>query len=126
MTKSISAALLAASIVFGVSAVSLAQTAPSAAGAGPTGAKAPSDTTGSGKDTGMQVPSGMSGNGPGGVGTAASPTATNPATSSSAGTSSAGTSSAGAASSSTGKSGASKSKKTAQHSKKHTASSTSR
>ncbi len=39
-------------------------------------AKAPSDATGSGKDTGMNVQSGMSGNGSGGVGSAASPAAT--------------------------------------------------
>lgn len=55
MTKSISAALLAASIVFGVSTVSLAQSAPSAGGAGAAGTKTPSDATGSGKDTGAQV-----------------------------------------------------------------------
>ncbi len=65
-------------------------------------AKTPSDATGSGKDTGMQVQSGMSGNGGGGVGTVASPAATG---------------------ASTGKSGSPKPKKSAKHSKKHSASS---
>ena len=41
-------------------------------------AKAPSDATGSGKDTGMNIQSGQSGNG-GGVGTVASPAATSAA-----------------------------------------------
>jgi hypothetical protein len=59
------AALLAAGFVLGTGGVSLAQTS--------TGGKVvrpPSTTTGSGKDTGMNVESGMSGNGPGGVGVA--------------------------------------------------------
>ena len=64
-----SAALLAAGFVFGTVSVSLAQTS--------TGGKVvnpPSTTTGSGKDTGMNIPSGISGNGPGGVGTVGSGT----------------------------------------------------
>ena len=82
---------LAASVLFASCAGVFAQ-APSPH------AKAPTQATGSGKDTGMEAPSGMSGNGPGGVGTVASATATNPTS---------------------GKSGASKSKKSARHVKKH-------
>ena len=73
-------------------------------------AKTPSSATGSGQDTGMNVQSGMSGNGPGGVGTVASPAATG---------------STAASSTSTGRSSASKSKKSVKHSKKHNTSSTS-
>ena len=65
-------------------------------------AKTPSSATGSGKDTGMEVPSGMSGNAPGGVGTVASASATG-----------------------AGKSGSAKSKKSVNHSKKHSTSGTS-
>ena len=68
-------------------------------------AKASSDATGSGKDTGMNVQSGISGNGGGGVGTVASPAAIG---------------------ASAGKTGASKPKKSAKRSKKHRASSAAR
>ncbi len=68
MIKSVGAALLAAAFVLGANSLSLAQ-------APPAGGKTPTNTTGSGKDTGMNVPSGMSGNGPGGVGASTSPTA---------------------------------------------------
>ena len=98
MTKQNSVStLLAASVFFASCAGTFAQ-APSPH------AKAPSEVTGSGKDTGMNVQSGISGNGGGGVGTVASPSATG----------------AGA-----GKSGAAKPKKSAKHSKKRSASGTS-
>ena len=64
MNQSQIAAFLAAGFVFGTAVVSLAQTAPDGKKV-----KVPSQSTGSGKDTGMNIPSGMSGNGPGGVGT---------------------------------------------------------
>ena len=88
--------LAAATLLIGTSAGAFAQAASPHA-------KTTTQATGSGKDTGMEVPSGMSGNGPGGVGTVASATATNPTT---------------------GKTGASK-KKSAPHRKKHSASKTS-
>ena len=89
--------LAAATLLIGTSAGAFAQ-APSPH------AKTTTHVTGSGKDTGMEIPSGMSGNGPGGVGTIASRNATNPTT---------------------GKTGASK-KKSASHSKKRSASKTSK
>ena len=64
MKQSKIAALLAACFVLGSGSVLLAQTSTDGKKVSP-----PSDTTGSGKDTGMNVPSGLSGNGPGGVGT---------------------------------------------------------
>ena len=64
MKQSQIAALLAAGFVLGTSSAVLAQTSTDGKKVSP-----PSDTTGSGKDTGMNVPSGMSGNGGGGVGT---------------------------------------------------------
>lgn len=98
MKNTFALSTLAAALLMGAGVPSFAQ-APSPH------AKTPSQATGSGKDTGMEVPSGMSGNGPGGVGTVASPTAVG---------------------ASTGKTGTSKPKKTAKHSKKHRASSTTR
>ncbi len=86
-TRNTALTALAASVLVSASVSAFAQ-APSPH------AKTPSSATGSGKDTGMQVPSGMSGNGPGGVGTVASAAAT-------------------------GKSSAAKNKKSAKHSKKH-------
>ncbi len=59
------AALLAAGFVLGTGGVSFAQTS---TGTGGKVVRPPSSTTGSGKDTGMNVPSGMSGNGPNGTG----------------------------------------------------------
>ncbi len=72
------AALLAAGFVLGTGGVSFAQT--STSGTGGKVVSPPSSTTGSGKDTGMNVPSGMSGNGPNGTGLAGhgtSPSRTN-------------------------------------------------
>lgn len=64
MNQSKTAALLAAAFVLGTGSVLLAQASPGGKKVSP-----PSATTGSGKDTGMNIPSGESGNGPGGVGT---------------------------------------------------------